>query len=111
MVVDYGMSSAIGPVTLGHERSTFLNGPGEQRAMREHGEQLADLVDHEVKRIVEGAERTAREVLTARRDVLDHIAAALLDKEYIDGEEFRRLLTAEGVALAPAIAPAVTAAE
>jgi ATP-dependent Zn protease len=64
-----------------------------------------------VKRIVEGAERTAREVLTARRDVLDHIAAALLDKEYIDGEEFRRLLTAEGVALAPAIAPAVTAAE
>ncbi len=92
MVVDYGMSPAIGPVTLGHERATFLNAPGEGRAMREHGEQLADLVDGEVKRIVEAAETRAREILTARREMLDVLAKVLLDKEYLDGDEFRRVL-------------------
>ncbi len=92
MVVDYGMSAAIGPVTLGHERSTFLDGPGEHRAMREHGDRLADLIDHEVKRIVEEAEKSATELLSKNRDALEHVAAVLMEKEYLDGEEFRKLL-------------------
>ncbi len=111
MVVDYGMSSAIGPVTLGHERSTFLNAPGEQRAMREHGEQVADLIDKEVKRIVEGAENKAREIIEARREALDHIARVLIEKEYIEGDEFRRLLGAEGIESAPGGPRVVIAAE
>ncbi|MFO0652916.1 MAG: ATP-dependent zinc metalloprotease FtsH [Polyangiales bacterium] len=108
MVVDYGMSPAIGPVTLGHERATFLDGPGEHRAMREHGDRLADLIDNEVKRLVEAAEHAATEILQARRDTLEHVAAALMEKEYLDGDEFRRLLQGEAP---PPVEPTATAAE
>ncbi|MEZ4410559.1 MAG: ATP-dependent zinc metalloprotease FtsH [Polyangiales bacterium] len=92
MVVDYGMSPAIGPVTLGHERtSPFLAGAEGTRA-REHGESLADLVDQEVKRIVEQAERRAREILDERREALERIAQTLIEREYLDGDEFRAML-------------------
>ncbi len=103
MVVDFGMSGAIGPVALGHERRTFLQG-NEPRVMREHGDRVADAVDAEVKRIVEEAERAAREVLTGRRERLEAIAAALLEKEYLEGDEFRAMLA--GGAVSP---PAGTA--
>jgi cell division protease FtsH len=99
MVVDFGMSRAIGPVALGHERRAFLQG-NEPRAMRAHGDAVADMVDAEVKRIVEEAERTAREVLTAHRDRLEAVAAMLLEREHLEGEEFRALL-AGAAALSP----------
>jgi cell division protease FtsH len=91
MVVDFGMSGAIGPVAFGHERRTLLAG-SEARAMREHGDRVADVVDAEVKRIVEEAEEAARVVLEARRPRLEAIAAALLEKEFLDGDDFRAML-------------------
>ncbi len=92
MVVDYGMSPAIGPVTLGHERpSPFLAG-AEGSRMREHGDSLADVVDQEVKRIVEQAERRARVLLEEHRESLERIAQALIEREYLDGDEFRAML-------------------
>jgi cell division protease FtsH len=96
MVVDFGMSAAIGPVALGHERRTFLPG-AEPRALREHGDRVADLVDSEVRRIVEEAERAAHGVLSARRERLESLAATLLEREFLEGDEFRALLAADAV--------------
>jgi cell division protease FtsH len=93
MVVDYGMSDRVGPLSLrrGGRRPAFI--PAEMAGeARDHGERFADLVDEEVKRIVEDAERQAREVLEARRPALEHIARVLIEKEYLDGDELRRLL-------------------
>ncbi len=88
MVTEYGMSEAIGPLALaGKSRSQFLDGaqnPFEQRAF---SEKTAELVDHEVKRLVLEAEERARAVLTERREVLDAIASRLLENEVIEGEE------------------------
>ncbi|MBL8600463.1 MAG: ATP-dependent zinc metalloprotease FtsH [Myxococcales bacterium] len=93
MVSEYGMSRAIGPVGLGQERSAFLPTEGLGR-LREHGDQLADLVDHEVKRIVESAELEAKMLLTRHRDALEALAQALLEREYLDAASFRGLLDA-----------------
>ena len=95
MVVDYGMSAAVGPVALGHERGSPFLPSAEGARAREHGAQVGDLVDSEVKRIVEAAESVARELLTARRDQLESIAKALIEREYMDGAEFRDLLDAK----------------
>ena len=92
MVVDYGMSAAVGPVALGHERGSPFLQTNEGVRGREHGAEVGDLVDREVKRIVEAAENVAREILTARRDQLESIAKALIEREYMDGGEFRELL-------------------
>jgi len=92
MVVDYGMSDAVGPVALGAERSAFLPTEGGMTRMREHGDRLADLVDTEVKRIVSEAEAQAWALLDARRDTLESVAQALLEREYLDGDAFRTLI-------------------
>jgi cell division protease FtsH len=92
MVVDYGMSDAVGPVSLGTERSAFLPTEGGMSRLREHGDRVADLVDAEVKRIVSEAEAQAWSLLDARRDVLERVAQALLAREYLEGDDFRALL-------------------
>lgn len=94
MVVDYGMSQTIGPIALGHERgSAFLAGAEPSRA-REHGGSMADLIDRETKKLVEEAERNAWAVLEAHQDVLVRVAQTLIEKEYLDGDDFRKMLIA-----------------
>jgi cell division protease FtsH len=92
MVTEYGMSEAIGPVNHeGQRRSPFLESP----FMPERGayaEETARVIDSEVKRLIESAESTAKQILTGRRDVLDTLSGRLLVKEVIEGEELRDLI-------------------
>jgi len=90
MVIEYGMSDKIGPVSLAGRRAMFL--PGYDEPSREYGASLADVVDAEVRRIVEEGAKLAYETLIARKPQLEHIAKVLLEKEYIDGDELRALL-------------------
>jgi cell division protease FtsH len=92
MTVDYGMSPALGPVTFGHERTTYLGGPGDTRSMREHGDHVADIIDGEVKRLVLAAETAATDILTSRRETLETIAKSLMERENLDGDDLRSLL-------------------
>ena len=102
MVADYGMSPRIGPVAPRHatRRSPFL--PVDDGFGGTVGVQFANIVDEEVRRIVEGAEHTARAVLEQRRPALEQIAQRLLEQEYLDGDELRTMLEA---ARAPSIPP------
>jgi cell division protease FtsH len=92
MVTEYGMSEAIGPVNHeGQRRSPFLESP----FMPERGayaEETARVIDSEVKRLIESAQATAKEILGARRDVLDTLSGRLLVKEVIEGDELRELI-------------------
>jgi cell division protease FtsH len=93
MVTEFGMSEAIGPVNHeGHRRSTFIEMP----FMPERGayaEETARVIDAEVRRIVSAAEAEARRVLSDKRDVLAILSERLLEKEVIEGDELRALLT------------------
>ena len=101
MVTEFGMSDAIGPVNHeGHRRSTFIETP----FMPERGayaEETARVIDAEVKRLVSGAETTARQILSDRRAFLESFSERLLEKEVIEGDELRRLLHTE--AASPAV--------
>jgi cell division protease FtsH len=98
MVTQFGMSEVIGPVAVGdREAEIFLGREVLQR--REVSEHTAQLVDAEVKRILEVAYGQARTVLEQHRDLLDRLAAALLERETLDREEVE--LIAAGKPLPP----------
>jgi cell division protease FtsH len=92
------MSEKVGPLAVGDkEQEIFLGREFAQR--REISERTAQLVDDEVKRLVDEAYARAREILAANRPLLDSIALALLERETIDREDLDRL--AKGLPLPP----------
>jgi cell division protease FtsH len=97
MVVDYGMSRKIGPVSMAKERRpSFL--PGDYGGGREVGDRTADEIDDEIKSLVERAAERARETLTKNRAVLEALAKGLIESEHLEGAELRKIL--DGVRVA-----------
>jgi cell division protease FtsH len=90
MVMQFGMSEAIGPMAIGDsEQEVFLGRDIGQR--RQVSEQTAQLVDAEVKRILDESYEQARQILDANRDLLESIAVALLERETLDREQVELL--------------------
>ena len=91
MVTQFGMSERIGPLAVGDkEQEIFLGREFAQR--REISERTAQMVDDEVKRLVDEAYARATEILAQNRELLDRIADALLERETIDREDLDRLV-------------------
>ncbi len=91
MVTEFGMSERLGPLALGtRQGSAFLGrASGESR---NYSDEIACEIDREVRRIIDECYRRARQVLTQHRAVLERIAAALLARESLDGEELDDLV-------------------
>lgn len=86
MVCRWGMSKRLGPLTYGRpEEQVFLGRDISQQ--RSFSDETARIIDEEVLAIVEKAEKTATDILTKNRNNLDKLAAALLEKEVLDGSE------------------------
>jgi cell division protease FtsH len=103
MVTQFGMSEVVGPIAVGdRESEIFLGREVAQR--REISERTAELVDTELKRLLGDAFERARVILLQHRDVLDRLAAALLERETLDRDEI--LLVAAGRPLPPMKPPA-----
>jgi cell division protease FtsH len=106
MVTQFGMSEVVGPIAVGdREAEIFLGREVMQR--REISERTAELVDTELKRLLGNAFERARAILLEHRDVLDRLAAALLERETLDRDEI--LLVAAGRPLPPMAPPAPAA--
>ena len=100
MVTRFGMSDRIGLMAVGDsEHEVFLGRELVQR--REVSEHTARQVDKEVKRILDDAHARARDVIEDNRELLETIAAALLDRETLDGDEIGMLV--EGKELPPLV--------
>ncbi len=98
MVTQFGMSEAIGPVAVGdREQQIFLGREFAQH--REISDRTAEMVDAEVKRILDDAYERARSILEADMDTLHAMADALLERETLDREEVD--LLAKGQDLPP----------
>src|SRR5665213_2501476 len=91
MVTQWGMSQKVGPVSMGENNELVFLGRdlGERR---NYSEQMASLIDDEVRRFVEDAREVARTILTERRAVLGHLADRLISEETVEGEELDRML-------------------
>jgi cell division protease FtsH len=98
MVVEYGMSEAIGPICLAERRSTFLTGEKGFGGFgsKEYSEQMQRRIDDEVSRLLEEAMTRARDLVSRYRDALGKVAARLLAIEVIEGDELRRILLESG---------------
>jgi cell division protease FtsH len=83
MVTQFGMSPAIGPMAVGdREQEVFL---GRDLSHRQQvSEQTAQLVDAEIKRILDDAYGATRDVLKGHEELLERIAEALLERETLD---------------------------
>ena len=102
MVTQFGMSELIGPLAVGDkEQEIFLGREFAQR--REISERTAQMVDDEVKRLIDEAYARATQILSENRVLLDRIAAALLERETIDREDLDRLV--KDLPLAPRSLP------
>jgi cell division protease FtsH len=92
MVTEWGMSDALGAINYdGHKRSKFLDIPiGPERGA--YAEDTGRLIDSEVKRIMTDAHNEARDILTARRDILESVTRRLLEIEVMEGAELRNMM-------------------
>ena len=90
MVTRYGMSERIGTITFGSDQEEVFLGRDFTQT-RNFSEETANQIDEEVKRIIDKAYNTAREILTNNMDKLTAVAEKLLEKEKIDGDEFEAI--------------------
>jgi cell division protease FtsH len=91
MVMRYGMSERLGPRVFGHDRSMPFLGR-EFSAEPDYSDEIAREIDDEIRRFVEEAHQTAKDILAERREGLDRISKILLERETIDAEQFMKLL-------------------
>ena len=94
MVTQYGMSERLGPLTFGKKDEMVFLGR-EISEQRNYSDEVAAKIDAEVREIIDRAYERAKEALTQHREVLDRLAALLIEKETIEGEEFESLF--EGI--------------
>ncbi len=99
MVVEYGMSDAVGPVFLGGQTEVFI--AKDWGHQRNFSEEVASKIDGEIRRILDEQYERARECIKTDMTALDRVAHALLEYERIDGEEFEKLYKGEDVTITP----------
>jgi cell division protease FtsH len=90
MVMRFGMSDSLGPLTFGQrEELVFLGREiGEQR---DYSEAVAQEIDREVRHIIDQAYQQATGILTSYRDRLEAVARRLIEVETLEGQDFRAL--------------------
>jgi cell division protease FtsH len=102
MVTQWGMSEKLGNVAMGHrEELVFLGRDlGEQR---NYSEEVAAIIDEEIRSIVDHGYQTAKVILSAQRDKMDAVVERLKIVETLDAKELDQILNREAP-LAPAAA-------
>ena len=87
MITQYGMSDRFGLMGLAETQNQYLDG----RAMLNCGDATATEIDHEVMKLLKKSYDEAKRLLSENRDVMDKIAAFLIEKETITGKEFMKI--------------------
>jgi leucyl-tRNA synthetase len=89
MVMKYGMSDKMGPITFGENSDEVFLGKGMATGGgRNYSEEVASQIDDEVRQIIGEAYVTCERILREHMDKLDKVANTFLEKEKIDGDEF-----------------------
>ena len=94
MVTKYGMSDKLGPISFGSGQTEIFLGR-DYGQTRNYSENVASVIDAEMDSIVNGAYKRTEEILTSHIDKLHKIASVLMQKEKIDGDEFKLLMSDE----------------
>ncbi len=99
MVRRFGMSERIGPLTYTRgEMSAALSAFAPSSGGVPFSEQTGQLIDAEIRTLIDGQHRRTREILSAHRSELDRVAEELMAKESITGARLRELIGPEQAA-------------
>ena len=92
MVKELGMSDKVGLVAHAEERRQEFLGMGGQ--VREYGEKTAQVIDEEIRALINDGYLRAEKLLLDHRELMDQLVNVLLEKETIDGDELREMIAA-----------------
>ncbi len=92
MVTQFGMSEKLGNIDYANEQQSFL---GPYQGGSPISPETQELIDAEVRRIVDQGYETARRILTEKRDDLERLAQGLLEYETLTGGEIAKVLRGE----------------
>ena len=90
MLTQYGMSDSVGKIKNGSDEDEVFIGR-DLAHTKSYGNEIADVIDEEVKRIVDECYSKAKKIILEHEDVLHSCAALLIEKEKIGQEEFEGL--------------------
>ena len=90
MVTEYGMSKRLGPVALGHKDELIFLGReiGEQK---NYSEKVAEVIDEEVRALIDNAYNKALRILSDYRSTLDALANKLIKEETLDRDALEEI--------------------
>ena len=91
MVMEYGMSDTIGTISYNSEPSGEIFLGRDLGKGRDFSEEIGAKIDKEVKSLIDEAYNRAEKILTDNINRLHAVSKALIEKEKIDGEEFKRI--------------------
>jgi cell division protease FtsH len=90
MITQYGMSERVGAIKLGQSQGEVFLGR-DMGHQRDYSEEVAGVVDEEVRRLIENAHDEAWEVLVENRGVLDELVMQLFEKETLNKDELAHI--------------------
>ena len=90
MVTEFGMSERIGAVKLGQSQGEVFLGR-DMGHQRDYSENVATIVDEEVRRFIEAAHDEAWHALNDNRDILDRLVLELLEHETLNAKELAEI--------------------
>jgi len=96
MVMKYGMSDNLGPMTFGSDNDEVFLGRSYS-STRDYSEQVASDIDKEVMNIVNEAYAKCENMISENIDKLHAVANALLEREKLSGEEFEKVFAGESL--------------
>ncbi len=95
MICEMGMSERLGPRTFGDSQNNVFVGRDMNNHEKTYSEEMARIIDEEVKGLIDDAHADARRIMTDYRDKLDAVTKALIERETLTGEEFEAILKGE----------------
>jgi cell division protease FtsH len=88
MICEYGMSEKVGTLVLGRRSHNPFLGRDYVNDERNYSEEVAKIIDEEIRNLVDSCHSRAHDILTSKRDVLDRLVQELLVHETLNREEF-----------------------
>ena len=93
LVMEYGMSDALGQRTYGQREDMIFLGR-EIHEQRDYSEKIAEQIDNEVRRVIDEGKKHAEKILTEHKDRMEALVATLLKDESVEQEEFEKIMKA-----------------
>ncbi len=91
MVTKYGMSDRLGPMTYGNDNNEVFLGR-DFASTPNYSNEVANIIDEEINKIITEAYDKAKDIINKNIDKLTIVANVLIEKEKIDGEDFKNIM-------------------